>query len=226
MTAAVREVASVRVDERVARPTAVPALAGIGAGAIHAAAIGTHADHRLLAIIFVVLAVSQLATGVTLLVRPSRAVTKAVVAVNAFAFAGWLLTRTVGVWVIGGLGVQHPGFADTVCASLALLAAVAAGMALAGDTRSGATSQWRPTTSGRHLAVASMVVMFLAVPAMSSAATQVHEHGATGAGHAHEAVGDAATIEPAVPAIGAQRPAEEVSSITNAGNGADEDGGE
>ena len=108
------------------RATSIPALAGIGAGAIHAAAVGVHADHRLLATIFVVVAVSQLATGVALLVRPGRAVAKAVVAVNGFAVAGWLLTRTVGVWLIAGLGVERPGFADTVCASLGVVAAVGA----------------------------------------------------------------------------------------------------
>ena len=99
MSAAVGDVEAGRVGERVARPVTIPALAGIGAGAIHAAAVGAHADHRVLANIFVVLAVSQLATGVALLVQPGRAVAKSVVAVNGFAVAGWLLSRTVGVWV-------------------------------------------------------------------------------------------------------------------------------
>src|SRR6478736_7700755 len=109
MSAAVGDVEAGRVGERVARPVTIPALAGIGAGAIHAAAVGAHADHRVLTNIFVVLAVSQLATGVALLVQPGRAVAKAVVAVNGFAVAGWLLSRTVGVWLIAGLGVERPG---------------------------------------------------------------------------------------------------------------------
>ena len=160
-----------------------------------------------------------------LLVQPGRTVAKAVVAINAFAVAGWLLTRTVGVWLIAGLGVERPGFTDTVCALLGVLAAVGAGLVLGSETRSGVTSKWRPATSPRELVVPSIVVALLAVPAMSSAATHVHEHGATGADHAHEAVDDAGTTEPAAPAIGVQRPADEVSSITNAGNGVDEDGG-
>ena len=176
------------------RPVTIPALAGIGAGAIHAAAVGAHADHRVLANIFVFLAVLQLATGVALLVRPSRGVAKAVVAINAFAVAGWLLTRTVGVWVIAGLGVERPGFADTVCALLGALAAVGAAMVLSSDTRSGVVSRWRPATSARELLVPSIVVVLLAVPAMSAAALDVHEHGAGGADHAHEAGG---TIDPA-----------------------------
>ena len=152
MTPVVRDVGSGRVEAEASRSTSIPALAGIGAGAIHAAAVGVHADHRLLASIFVVVAVLQLVTGVALLVQPGRAVAKAVVAVNAFAVAGWLLTRTVGVWLIVGLGVERPGFADTVCALLGVLAAVGAWMALGSDTRSGATSKWRPATGGRALA--------------------------------------------------------------------------
>ena len=224
MSAVVREVGSDRAEARAVRQTSISALAGIGAGAIHASAVGAHADHRLLATIFVVVAVLQLATGVALLVQPGRAVAKAVVAVNAVAVAGWLLTRTVGVWLVAGLGVERPGFADTVCALLGGLAAVGAWMALGSDTRSGATSKWRPATGGRELAAASMLVLFLAVPAMSSAATNVHEHGTDlAAEHAHEAVDDAGPIEPAVPAIGVLRPTDQVSSITNAGNGVDED---
>ena len=214
-----------RRDERLARPTTIPALAGIGAGAIHAAAVGAHADHRVLATIFVVLAVLQLGTGVALLVQPGRTVAKAVVAINAFAAAGWLLTRTVGVWLIAGLGVERPGVTDTVCALLGVLAAVGAGLVLGSETRSGVTSKWRPATSAREMIVPSIVVVLLAVPAMSSAATDVHEHGAIGADRAHEAVDDAGTTEPAAPAIGVQRSADEVSSITNADNGVDEDGG-
>jgi hypothetical protein len=141
---------------------------------------------------FVVLAVLQLATGVALLTQPSRAVAKAVVAINAVAVVGWLLSRTVGVWVIPGLGVERPGFADTVCAVLGVLAAVGAGLVLSADTRSGATSKWRPATSVRELAVPSIVVVLMAVPAMSSAATHIHEHG-TDPGHAHEAVDEAGT---------------------------------
>ena len=226
MNAVVREAGPDGAEARAVRPTSIPALAGIGAGGIHAAAVGVHADHRLLATIFVVVAVLQLATGVALLVQPGRAVAKAVVAVNAFAVAGWLLTRTVGVWLVAGLGVERPGFADTVCALLGVLAAVGAWMALGRDTRSGATSKWRPATGGRELAAASVAVLFLAVPAMSSAATNVHDHGADLAPeHAHEAADDAGSIEPALPAVGLLRPADQVSSITNAGNGVDEDGG-
>ena len=68
---------------------------------------------------------------------------------------------------------------------------------LSAETRSGVTSRWRPATSGRELAVPSVVVVLLAVPAMSSAATDVAEHGADGAaGHALVSVEDARTTAP------------------------------
>jgi hypothetical protein len=191
MTVGVGELGVVLTEERVSRPTSIPALAGIGAGAIHASAVGVHADHRVAAIIFVVLAALQLATGVAFLVQPGRGVAKAVVTVNGFAVAGWLLTRTIGVWLIPGLGMERPGFADTVCALLGLSAGVGAWWVLSADTRSGATSRWRPATSGRELAVPAIIVVLLAVPAMSSAATDVDVHGADGsAGHALVSVED------------------------------------
>jgi hypothetical protein len=205
MTAVVDEVGSGPDEARVS----VPAFAGIGAGAIHAAAVGAHAEHRILATIFVVLAMSQLATGVTLLMQPRRAVAKAVVAVNGFAVAGWLLTRTVGVWLVAGLGVERPGFADTACALLGAVAVLGAGLLLSNDTRAGSSTIWRPATVRRDRSVPSMLLLLLVVvPAMSSAATHAHEHGGgLAADHAHEAVDESA---------------DEVSSIANAGNGVDE----
>ena len=92
--------------------------------------------------------------------------------------------------MIPGLGVERPGFADTMCALLGVSAAVGAGLVLSSDTR--AKSKWRPATSVRDLAVPSIVVVLMTVPAMSAAATQIHEHG-TDAGHAHEAVEEAET---------------------------------
>ena len=95
MSAAVGDVEAGRVGERVARPV-TPALAGIGA-AIYAAAVGAHADHRASANISLVRAATECATGVALLVQLGRR-PKAVVAVNGFAVAGWLLSRDGGVW--------------------------------------------------------------------------------------------------------------------------------
>ena len=55
--------------------------------AIHAAAIGAHADHGVLANIFMTVAVLQLATGVALLVQPGRASRRRSVAVDGTTVA-------------------------------------------------------------------------------------------------------------------------------------------
>ena len=59
---------------------AVAALASLGAGAVHAAATGIHAEHPQLARIFVVMTVLQLSVGLWALVRPNRLAAGAVVA--------------------------------------------------------------------------------------------------------------------------------------------------
>src|ERR1700712_5216139 len=71
----------------------VAGAAAIGAGAIHAAPAGIHADHPQLARIFVVCAALQLATGLWVLIRPTRIGALSLVAVNGAAVVGWLVTR-------------------------------------------------------------------------------------------------------------------------------------
>src|SRR5436190_22511739 len=103
----------------------IAGAAAIGAGAIHAAAAGIHAEHPQLARIFVVCAALQLATGLWVLIRPSRTGALALIAVNGAAVVGWLLTRVTGVsWIDGLETAEAPRFADAACA---LLGAVAAG---------------------------------------------------------------------------------------------------
>jgi len=176
------------VDERAQRPTTIAAIAGIGAGAIHAAAIGVHADHPLLANAFVVLAVAQLGGGIALLTHPGRALAKATIVVNAAAVVGWVVSRLVGVWFIAGLEVaEPPEFADTVCALLGALAAVGAALAVQVDTRLGPTRTWRPDISARDIALPAIAVLVLALPAMSLAATHAHAHDdVPGDSHSHE----------------------------------------
>ena len=152
------------------------ALCSIGAGAVHAAATGVHAEHQQLARIFVVLAAVQLGSGIWALVRPSRFSAWAVGIVNAVAVGGWLVTRLVGISWIDGLEVREAAqFADTACA---LLGAAAAGAAFAGTLVG-----WRPSLPGRF-AFPSIAVAALAVPAMWLGGTHSHAgtdaHGAEG----------------------------------------------
>src|SRR6476659_9656025 len=102
----------------------IAATASLGAGAVHAAAAGVHAEHPDLARIFIVLAAAQLGAGVLALLRPSRLAGWLIVAVNGFAVAGWALTRVAGISWIDGLQTRETAqFADTVCAGLGALAA-------------------------------------------------------------------------------------------------------
>ncbi len=157
---------------------AVAAVCSIGAGAIHAAAIGIHAEHAGLARIFAALAALQLGAGVVALVRPRRLSAVPVALVNAFAVAAWLLTRLTGISWIGGLEVaEAPQFADTACA---LLGAVAAGSALAA-----LLAGWHPARPARLWAPA-LAVAALTVPAMMSGGTHVHSHAEDADAHSHD----------------------------------------
>ncbi len=157
---------------------AVAAVASFGAGAIHAAAAGIHAEHPQLARLFVLCAAAQLGFGLWAAVRPTRLVAIAISVLNVGAVAAWLATRITGISWIDGLQVaESPQFADTVCAALGAVAAgAAAAAALAG---------WRPGRSVRLL-MPSIAVAALSVPAMISGGTHVHSHEGAAA-HTHTA---------------------------------------
>jgi len=158
---------------------AVAAIASLGAGAVHAAAVGVHAEHPRLAQLFVIVAAAQLAGGLWAAVRPTRLAAWVVAGVNAVAVGGWLVTRLTGVSWIAGLEVREAAqFADTACA---LLGAVAVGAAV-----SACLVGWRPSHPTR-IAMPSLLVAALAVPAMWTGGTHVHSH--SEAGHA-------ATVDP------------------------------
>ena len=176
-TAAVTSAAGGSAPTRRLPGIAIAAVSSIGAGAIHAAAAGIHAEHPQLARIFVIAAVLQLGVGLVALTRPSRLAAWGVAVVNAVAVAGWLATRVTGISWIDGLEVREaPQFADTACA---LLGAVAVGAALAA-----ALVGWRQAHPARF-AFPSIVVAAIAVPAMMLGGTHVHSHG-DAAGHSHD----------------------------------------
>ena len=185
----------------------VAALSSVGAGAVHAAAAGVHAEHPQLARLFIVLAAAQLAGGLWALLRPSRNAAWAVGIVNAIAVGGWLVTRLVGVSWIDGLEVREAAqFADSACA---LLGAVAAGAAFAGTLVG-----WRPSLPTRF-AFPSLAVAALAVPAMWMGGTHVHSHDETTAdGHAHETVAHSTTGDTMATSDTASDPADDTTDDT------------
>jgi hypothetical protein len=166
-------------------------MASIGAGAVHAAATGIHAEHPQLARIFVVVTVLQLGAGLWALLRPTRASAIAVAAVNAGAVLGWLATRLVGISWIDGLETREAAqFADTICAGLG---AVAAGAAL------GALLVGRREASPVRLALPAVLIAALAIPAMWTGGTHAHSHGGSEAApHSHSESGAAGEAAGAV----------------------------
>ncbi len=159
----------------------VGALASIGAGAVHAAAAGIHAEHVTLSRLFVAVAALQLGAGLALLLRREwRLVAAGTALVNAGAVAAWATTRITGISWIGGLEQSEaPQFADTVCAALGAIAVIGALLAV---RRPAAV----PALRGLGVALPSVAISAVAVAAMFSAATHVHsDHGETAAGHDH-----------------------------------------
>jgi hypothetical protein len=182
---------------------AVGAIASIGAGAIHAAAIGVHSEHRQAVITFTIVAAVQLAWGVLALLCANRWLALAGAAANTAAFVGWVMAKTSGIRFIDGLDVAEKAqFADFAAAMLAAVAVIGA-VAFA-VTGMRASSLGRPA-----LALGAVITTAITVPAMVAAgshshagaghthggeATAVHTHGAGSgatAGHSH-----AATIPP------------------------------
>jgi hypothetical protein len=170
---------------------AVAGLASLGAGAIHAAAIGVHAEHRAAAITFVVVAALQLGWGGLALVRSGKLVGFLGVLINLGAFAGWVVAKTAGLWFIPGLDEVEPvQTADGLAAGLAL-----ASVLLVGWTLWTARRDARPARP--PMVLASVGLAGLTVLGMVAAGTHVHAHGA--AGHTHGAAdghSHAATVPP------------------------------
>ena len=144
------------------------AAASLGAGVIHAGAIGIHAEHAGLARLFIAVAVFQIGWGLIALFRPSRWFAVLGATGNLLAVAAWLTTRVAGISFIEGLEVHETAqFTDTACAVLGL---VAAGLAF-----SAALIGWRKAHVGQ-LMFPALVVAAISIPAMISGSTHVHAH--------------------------------------------------
>lgn len=107
-------------------PYAMAGFASLGAAAIHAGAIGIHAnDHRQAALVFTALAVLQGAWGVAALVKRDRGLAVAGLILHAGALGGWALAKSGGIGFVDGLEqAEGLGWADVAGAALAALALV------------------------------------------------------------------------------------------------------
>ena len=168
--------------------TLVQGLASLGAGAIHAAAAGVHAEHVTLSRLFVAVAVAQILVGLVTLLRGGRAVAVAAVLVNGGAVVAWIVTRASGIsWIEGLEQSEGPQFADTVCAALGALAVGAAVVTLRGGTG------WARWATPARLALPAIGLGAVTVAAMMSGATHAHSSGG-GEDHSHADATDHATV--------------------------------
>ena len=173
---------------------AVAALSSLGAGAIHAAAIGAHSEHHQAVVTFTAVAFAQIGFGVLALMYPRRLVVLAGAVANAGFFAGWVLAKTSGISFVDGLEQIEPvQFADGVAAALAAVAVIAGVVALISGLRS--IHVWHST-----LAMSALLTALVAVPGMVSAGSHSHATGhahgtaaAASGGHTHAAAGAGGT---------------------------------
>ena len=153
--------------------TPLQGLASMGAGAIHAAAVGVHAEHPTLSRLFVAVAAAQILVGLVTLLRGGRAVAAATALVNGGAVVAWIVTRVSGIsWIEGLEQSEAPQFADTVCAALGALAVGAAIVTLRGGA--GRTMRATPT----RLGLPAIGLGAVTVAAMMSGGTHAHSHDA------------------------------------------------
>ena len=153
------------------RPLALAGAASLGAGAIHAAAIGVHSEHRQAVYAFTAAAVFQLGWGAIALVRSSRRLALVGAVGNAAIFGGWVLAKTTGIAFVEGLTeAEAVQTADGLAAGLALVAVlVAVSVAVSPAVRSGRLAV--------HGGVVALAVAAFTVPAMAAAGSHTHSGG-------------------------------------------------
>ncbi len=144
----------------------------LGAGAIHAAAIGVHAEHRPAALLFLLVAAVQLGLGAAALLRPNRFVAVGLAVAGVGAVAGWVVAKSIGIPFVAGLDVAEPvQAADALAAGLAAASVIVGLLAL--------TEGREAAAGGPSVAFAFVGVGALTVGGMFGAGTHVHsrDHG-------------------------------------------------
>jgi hypothetical protein len=157
-------------------------MASLGAGAIHAAAIGVHAEHRQAALTFTAIAIIQLCWGGLALVRSGRLVALTGALIGVGAVAGWAIAKRTGLSFIEGLDVAEPiQSADAVAAGLAFgsLLLITVSVLAGRRRRSGAPVVALP------MLLSAFGVTAITAFGMVSAGTHAHS-----GGEGHAAAGD------------------------------------
>lgn len=168
--------------------------ASLGAGAVHAAAIGSHAEHGTVVTVFSVLAALQLLAGAASLVNRSRAVALFSLVVNGGAFIGWLLAKTSGISFIDGLQeAEAVQWSDGLAALLAAVAGLGATSLVMSSVKFAgpSSSLRRPALQRSTVFVGSLALVGSSVAGMVNAANHSHSgshaagHGSSGTTHVH-----------------------------------------
>ena len=180
MTLAAEPVALERSTTRLGA-LAVPAMASIGAGAIHAAAIGTHSEHRSAVLTFTAVAAFQLAWGLVALGSSKRWLALVGVAGAGAAVAGWVTAKVSGLPIAGLEATEDAQLADTLAAGLALVALVLC-VAAAVDLR-----RVRSAPPRLLAGAAAVAVLATSLTGMVAAGSHAHADGTAG-GHGHDDV--------------------------------------
>ena len=184
----------------------VAATASAGAGLIHAAATGSHANTETLVWLFAACAAAQLGWAAAVVLIPTRTVLFLGVWLNSAAVAAWFLSRTAGLPVVDELArVQPIGTADLIAAALGALAVAATMLAITQPI----SRRTMPNTWSAMVVVGTVA---LVIPAMGAGSAQggldhlavehvhaggaahVHGDGTTAAGHVHEHSADATLV--------------------------------
>ncbi|MFZ6002883.1 MAG: hypothetical protein ACOYXM_03025 [Actinomycetota bacterium] len=180
----------------------VAGAASLAAGAIHAAAIGVHSEHRQAVLAFTLVAAVQIGWGALALARPGRVMIALGGLANLLVVAGWVVAKTNGIWFVDGLDEKEAiQTADVLAAGLAAFSVLAAvGLAWSG------VSRW----AGRPVLMGSLAVLVsaVAVPGMVSAGTHAHSEGeahAAGATHT-DAEGSTAGADDHEPSVVPPKP--------------------
>jgi len=149
----------------------VAAMTSLGAGAIHLAAIGPHADDPAAAGTFAVLGLAQLGWGATALTARRTWVGVVGLVLSIAAVVGWVLAKTRGIGFITGLDhVERMQRADVAAAVLAASTAVIVARRLLVGTDT-------PVRSRRSLITWGVIVALITALGIGSTSGHHHVHG-------------------------------------------------
>lgn len=182
---------TVRAERTVALTTA--AFASLAAGAIHAAAVGSHSDLPDMVKAFIAAAAFQLGWGALALIRPQRVPVAVGIIGNLALLGGWVAAMNGGVSFIEGMDTDlSPSTADVLAAAFAAVAVLGGALAIIRPRAGAAQSSggWGKGTA--FVAVAGLASLGLGVVGMDAAAAPDHHSGAAADGHAHDDDADTA----------------------------------